>query len=52
LFDKLTGNDLYDEDISLGLRVVLVDAFMRCKILEEPKKIVVEQYKIHKEVTK
>jgi len=37
LFDKLTGNNLYDEDICIGLRIILVDAFMRCKILEEPK---------------
>ncbi|MDR0574807.1 MAG: hypothetical protein LBG96_12405 [Tannerella sp.] len=29
----------YQEDISFGISVVLVDAFMRCKILEEPPKI-------------
>lgn len=28
----------YQEDISFGISVVLVDAFMRCKILEEPPK--------------
>jgi hypothetical protein len=28
----------YREDISFGISVVLVDAFMRCKILEEPQK--------------
>lgn len=28
----------YKEDISFGISVVLVDAFMRCKILEEPEK--------------
>jgi len=39
LFDKLIGNGLFDEDISLGLYIILVDAFMRCKILEEPQKI-------------
>lgn len=29
----------YQEDISFGISVVLVDAFMRCKILEEPPKV-------------
>lgn len=29
----------YREDISFGISVVLVDAFMRCKILEEPPKV-------------
>ncbi|MGE4414625.1 MAG: ABC-three component system protein [Bacteroidales bacterium] len=29
----------YKEDISFGISVVLVDAFMRCKILEEPPKV-------------
>ncbi len=28
----------YQEDLSFGISVVLVDAFMRCKILEEPPK--------------
>lgn len=28
----------YEEDISFGISVVLVDAFMRCKILEKPPK--------------
>lgn len=27
---------IYDEDISFGISVVMVDAFMRCKILEDP----------------
>ena len=28
----------YEEDITFGISVIMVDAFMRCKILEEPKK--------------
>lgn len=31
-----TGPACSEEDISFGITVVLVDAFMRCKILEEP----------------
>lgn len=27
----------YEEDITFGISVIMVDAFMRCKILEEPK---------------
>lgn len=27
---------LWDEDISFGISIIMVDAFMRCKILEEP----------------
>ena len=34
---KLDDSGIWDEDISLGVRVVLVDAFIRCKVLEEPK---------------
>lgn len=29
----------YQEDISFGIAIVLIDAFMRCKILEEPPKV-------------
>ena len=28
----------YEEDITFGISVIMVDAFMRCKILEEPEK--------------
>ena len=28
----------YEEDISFGVSIIMVDAFMRCKILEEPPK--------------
>jgi hypothetical protein len=28
---------IYSEDIEFGLTIIMVDAFMRCKILEEPK---------------
>ncbi|MCO7226630.1 ABC-three component system protein [Pleionea sp. CnH1-48] len=31
-------NSLCDEDISFGISIIMVDAFMRCKILEEPPK--------------
>ncbi|MBD9093084.1 MAG: hypothetical protein EGQ20_11220 [Bacteroides oleiciplenus] len=34
-----TDTNKYQEDISFGISVVLVDAFMRCKILEEPPKV-------------
>lgn len=30
------GTSNYQEDISLGISLIMVDAFMRCKILEEP----------------
>lgn len=29
-------NTAYDEDIAFGVSIIMVDAFMRCKILEEP----------------
>ncbi|MGB0993456.1 MAG: ABC-three component system protein [Akkermansiaceae bacterium] len=29
-------NALYDEDVAFGVSIIMVDAFMRCKILEEP----------------
>ena len=30
-------DETYEEDISFGISIIMVDAFMRCKILEEPK---------------
>lgn len=36
LQSKLDDSGLYDDDIMLGIDLVVVDAFMRCKILEEP----------------
>lgn len=36
LYLKLEGSGLWDEDVIFGINLVLVDAFMRCKILEEP----------------
>ena len=36
LTSKLEGSGMYDDDITLGVDLVVVDAFMRCKILEEP----------------
>ena len=32
--EKKTNN--CSEDISFGVSIIMVDAFMRCKILEEP----------------
>lgn len=37
LYDKLEGCGLFEDDIILGVDLIIVDAFMRCKILEEPK---------------
>ncbi len=31
-----TDKDIYCEDISFGISVIMVDAFMRCKIMESP----------------
>jgi len=36
--NKLEDSGLYEDDIIFGVDLVVVDAFMRCKILEEPKK--------------
>ena len=36
LYSKLEESNLWDEDIVFGIRLIMVDAFMRCKILEEP----------------
>lgn len=36
LFSKVEASEAWDEDIFLGLRLIMVDAFLRCKILEEP----------------
>lgn len=33
-----SDGDFYQEDITYGISIILVDAFMRCKILEEPPK--------------
>lgn len=37
LYLQLQNSNLFNEDIVLGIRLVMVDAFIRCKILEEPK---------------
>jgi hypothetical protein len=37
LYMKLEDSNFFDEDIVLGIRLIQVDAFIRCKILEEPK---------------
>lgn len=36
LYRQLENSAFYEEDIVLGIRLILVDAFIRCKILEEP----------------
>ena len=36
LYEKLENSNFFDEDIIIGVRLILVDAFIRCKILEEP----------------
>jgi hypothetical protein len=36
LFTKIEESGVYDEDLMLGLNLIIVDSFMRCKILEEP----------------
>ena len=38
LFKKMEESNLFDEDIVLGIKLIMVDAFIRCKILEEPPK--------------
>jgi hypothetical protein len=37
LYLQLENSNFFDEDIVLGIRLIMVDAFIRCKILEEPK---------------
>ena len=36
LYNKLEDSNYWEEDIVLGLNIVMIDAFVRCKILEEP----------------
>ncbi len=36
LYGQLEHSNFFEEDIILGVRLILVDAFIRCKILEEP----------------
>ena len=38
LSSKMEKSSLWEEDISLGITLIMIDAFMRCKILEEPPK--------------
>jgi hypothetical protein len=37
LYLQLENSNFFDEDIVLGIRLIMIDAFIRCKILEEPK---------------
>jgi hypothetical protein len=36
LSERISNCGLFEEDIFMGLRIVMVDAFIRCKILEDP----------------
>ena len=36
LYSQLENSNFFEEDIVLGIRLIMVDAFIRCKILEEP----------------
>lgn len=36
LYERLIQEDLFEEDIILGIRLVMTDAFIRCKIMEHP----------------
>lgn len=36
LYTKMEESDYWDEDIIFAIRLIMIDAFMRCKILEEP----------------
>ncbi len=38
LYQQLEDSDFFEEDILLGIRIIMVDAFIRCKVLEEPPK--------------
>jgi hypothetical protein len=37
LYSKMKDSQFWEEDIVLGIRLIMIDSFMRCKILEEPK---------------
>jgi hypothetical protein len=37
LYSALEECELFKDDIMFGVELIMVDAFMRCKILEEPK---------------
>lgn len=36
LYSQMEKSSFFNEDIMLGIRLIMVDAFIRCKILEEP----------------
>ena len=38
LVSRLDNTDMWEEDIMIGVRLIMVDAFVRCKVLEEPPK--------------
>src|SRR5690606_7945301 len=36
IYAKIEEAESFDEDIAFAINLIIVDAFMRCKILEEP----------------
>jgi len=37
LYTRMESTSFWEEDVVLGIRLIMVDAFLRCKIFEEPK---------------
>lgn len=37
LYKQIEGTNMFEEDLVLAIRLIMVDAFIRCKILEEPR---------------
>lgn len=37
LLEKMEGSSYWEEDLIFSIHLIMVDAFIRCKILEEPK---------------
>lgn len=37
LYKSIEGTSEWKEDVEYGLRIILVDVFIRCKIMEEPR---------------
>ena len=38
LLKRMEGSPYWEEDLIFSIHLIMVDAFIRCKILEEPKK--------------
>ena len=37
IYNKMKDSKFWEEDLIISIQLIMVDAFMRCKILEEPK---------------